>query len=105
VAAFEILINSPLIADLILKGEVHLIKSVMQKSRELGMQTFDQALFDLYEVGKISLEEALRSADSMNELRLRIKLEGKEAKGKDIMAGLDHLALQEDAEGKGLLNR
>jgi twitching motility protein PilU len=90
-AAIEILLNSPLIQDLIFKGEVHEIKSVMAKSKELGMQTFDQALFDLYEEGAISYEDALRNADSVNELRLKIKLEGKEAKDKDVMSGIEHL--------------
>ena len=90
-AAIEILLNSPLIQDLIFKGEVHEIKSIMAKSRELGMQTFDQALFDLYEEGEISYEDALRNADSVNELRLKIKLEGKEAKDKDVMSGIEHL--------------
>ncbi len=90
-AAVEILLNSPLISDLIFKGDVHEIKEIMKKSRELGMQTFDQALFDLYEAGAISYEDALRNADSMNELRLAIKLQGHEAKEKDIMSGLDHL--------------
>ncbi len=103
VAAIEILLNSPLIADLILKGEVHEIKAIMAKSNELGMKTFDQALFDLYEADKISYEDALRSADSMNELRLRIKLEGKDSKGKDKMDGLDHLSLDETDEEKGLM--
>jgi twitching motility protein PilU len=98
VVAIEILLNTPLIADMILKGEVNEIKGIMQKSRELGMQTFDQALFDLYEADKITLEDALRNADSMNELRLRIKLEGKENKGKDKLDGLDHLSLDEDEE-------
>jgi Tfp pilus assembly ATPase PilU len=70
-AAIEIMLNSPLISDLIFKGEVHEIKEIMKKSRELGMQTFDQALFDLYEAGKISYEDALRNADSVNDLRLR----------------------------------
>jgi twitching motility protein PilU len=70
-AAIEILLNSPLISDLIFKGDVHEIKEVMKKSRELGMQTFDQALFDLYEGGHITLRGRLRNADSMNELRLR----------------------------------
>ena len=97
-AAIEILLNSPLIADLILKGEVHDIKGIMAKSNELGMKTFDQALFDLYEADRISFEDALRNADSMNELRLRIKLEGKAAKGKEAMEGLDHLSLEEDEE-------
>ncbi|MFH1044874.1 MAG: PilT/PilU family type 4a pilus ATPase [Pseudomonadota bacterium] len=90
-AAIEIMLNSPLIADLIFKGEVHEIKEIMKKSRELGMQTFDQALFDLYEAGKISYEDALRNADSVNDLRLNIKLHGKEAKNRDISAGIEHL--------------
>ena len=90
-AAIEILLNSPLIQDLIFKGEVHEIKAIMAKSRELGMQTFDQALFDLYEEGAISYEDALRNADSVNELRLKIKLESKESKDKDVMAGIEHL--------------
>ncbi|MEE8321248.1 MAG: PilT/PilU family type 4a pilus ATPase [Gammaproteobacteria bacterium] len=98
VAAIEILLNSPLMADLILKGEVHEIKSLMAKSNQAGMKTFDQALFDLYEADKISYEDALRAADSVNELRLRIKLEGKESKGKDKMDGLDHLSLHEEEE-------
>ena len=97
-AAIEILLNSPLISDLILKGEVHEIKTIMKKSNELGMKTFDQALFDLYEADKIKYEDALRNADSMNELRLRIKLEGKDAKDKDKMDGLDHLSLDEEEE-------
>jgi twitching motility protein PilU len=90
-AAIEILLNSPLISDLIFKGEVHEIKEVMKKSREMGMQTFDQALFDLYEAGKISYEDAMRNADSMNELRLQIKLHGKETKDRDLTSGVDHL--------------
>ena len=91
VAAIEVMLNSPLISDLIFKGEVHEIKEIMKKSRELGMQTFDQALFDLYEGGLISYEDAMRNADSMNELRLAIKLHGHEAKEKDMLTGLDHL--------------
>jgi twitching motility protein PilU len=90
-AAVEIMLNSPLISDLIFKGEVHEIKEIMKKSRELGMQTFDQALFDLYEAGRISYEDALRFADSTNEVRLNIKLQGKEAKTKDITKGIEHL--------------
>jgi twitching motility protein PilU len=90
-AAIEILLNSPLIQDQIFKGEVHEIKSTMAKSREMGMQTFDQALFDLYEEGAISYEDALRNADSVNELRLNIKLNGKESKEKDVMSGIEHL--------------
>jgi twitching motility protein PilU len=90
-AAIEILLNSPLISDLIGKGEVHGIKEIMKKSRELGMQTFDQALFDLHEAGKISYEDALRFADSMNEVRLMIKLHGKENAEKDLHGGIQHL--------------
>jgi len=90
-AAVEIMLNSPLISDLIFKGEVHEIKEIMKKSRELGMQTFDQALFDLFEAGKISYEDALRNADSVNDLRLQIKLYSKEAKNRDITAGIEHL--------------
>jgi len=91
IAAVEILLNSPLISDLIGKGEVHEIKEIMKKSREMGMQTFDQALFDLYEAGKISYEDALRFADSMNEVRLQIKLHGKEMADKDLQGGIKHL--------------
>ena len=91
VAAVEIMLNSPLIADLIFKGAVHEIKEVMAKSRELGMQTFDQHLFTLYEAGLIGYEDALRNADSLNDLRLKIKLHGQESKDRDIMSGLDHL--------------
>ena len=90
-AAVEVMLNSPLIADLIFKGEVHEIKEIMKKSRELGMQTFDQALFDLYEEGKISYEDALRNADSVNDLRLTIKLNSKESKNRDITSGIEHL--------------
>ena len=75
-AALEILLNSPLMSDLIFKGQVHEIKELMKKSREHGMQTFDQALFDLHEAGAISYEDALRNADSVNDLRLAIKLKG-----------------------------
>ena len=91
VAAIEIMLNSPLISDLIFKGEVHEIKEIMKKSRELGMQTFDQALFDLYEAGRISYEDALRNADSINDLRLHIKLHGKESKERDLSSGIGHL--------------
>jgi twitching motility protein PilU len=92
-AAVEIMINSPLISDLIFKGNVHEIKEIMKKSRELGMQTFDQALFDLYEAGRISYEDALRNADSVNDLRLAIKLNGKEAKERDLSSGTEHLGI------------
>lgn len=91
VAAIEIMLNSPLIADLIFKGEVQEIKEIMKKSRELGMQTFDQALFDHYEAGRISYEDALRNADSINDLRLQIKLYGKDSKDRDLSSGIGHL--------------
>ncbi|OGS91465.1 MAG: type IV pili twitching motility protein PilT [Gallionellales bacterium GWA2_60_18] len=93
VAAMEILLNSPLIADLIFKGEVHAIKEVMAKSRELGMQTFDQALFDQFEAAQITYEEALKNADSVNDLRLRIKLESKTTKDRDVMSGIQDLKM------------
>jgi twitching motility protein PilU len=97
------MLNSPLIADLVLKGEVHNIKEIMSKSNELGMKTFDQALFDLYEADLVTYEDALRNADSMNELRLRIKLEGKAAKGDQQAGNLEHLSLEEDSEKSGLI--
>jgi twitching motility protein PilU len=91
VAAIEIMLNSPLISDLIFKGEVHEIKEIMKKSREIGMQTFDQALFDHFEAGNITYEDALRNADSVNDLRLQIKLHGKESKDRDLNSGIGHL--------------
>ena len=93
VVAIEIMLNSPLISDLVFKGQVHEIKEIMKKSRELGMQTFDQALFDLHEADKISYEDALRNADSVNDLRLAIKLNGKDAKNRDLSAGTQHLGI------------
>ncbi|MPS48053.1 PilT/PilU family type 4a pilus ATPase [Methylobacillus sp.] len=95
-AAIEILLNSPLVADLILKGETNMIKDAMAKSVELGMQTFDQALFALCEEGRITEEDALRNADSYNELRLRFKLHGKHASAEDNSARIDSLSLHED---------
>jgi twitching motility protein PilU len=80
IAAVEILLNTPLISELIFKGEVAEIKEIMKKSRELGMQTFDQALFDLYEGNFITYEDALRNADSVNDLRLQIKLNSQRAR-------------------------
>ena len=94
-AAIEILLNSPLIADLIFKGEVHAIKGVMAKSRELGMETFDGALYNLYEAGQITYEDALKNADSVNDLRLRIKLESKMGGDRDVMSGTENLKLTE----------
>lgn len=93
VAAMEIMINSPLISDLIFKGEVLEIKEIIAKSREMGMQTFDQALFDLYEADEITYEDALRNADSVNDIRLKIKLTGRGAHDKDLSAGLEHLGI------------
>ena len=98
VAAVEIMINTPLMSDLIFKGQVHEMKELIAKSNELGMQTFDQALFDLYESGGIRLEDALRNADSVNDLRLRIKLEGKESHGNDLMHGLDSISMEEQED-------
>ncbi len=91
VAAIEVLLHSPLIADLIGKGQVSEIKELMGRSRELGMQTFDQSLFDLAEKGLISLDEALLNADSINDLRLRFKLEGKASQNRDVSSGIAHL--------------
>ena len=93
VPAVEIMLNSPLISDLIFKGDVHEIKEIMKRSRELGMQTFDQALFDLFEEDKISYEDALRNADSVNDLRLTIKLHSKNARAADLTKGIEHLGL------------
>ncbi|MFA4967994.1 MAG: PilT/PilU family type 4a pilus ATPase [Sulfuritalea sp.] len=90
-AAVEVLLNSPLIADLIFKGEIHGIKEIMKKSKELGMKTFDMALFDLFEEGRISYDDALRFADSMNEVRLMIKLNSKMSQDVDRSAGIQHL--------------
>jgi twitching motility protein PilU len=87
------MLNTPLMQDLIFKGEVHEMKALISRSRELGMQTFDQALFDLYEAGTISYEDALRNADSLNDLRLQIKLHGAEAKDRNVMAGIEHLGI------------
>ena len=96
VPAVEIMINTPLMSDLILKGAVHEMKDLIKRSREQGMQTFDQALFDLYESGKISYAEAIRNADSMNDLRLRIKLDSKRAQREeepDVMDDLSGLSV------------
>ena len=93
VAAVEVMLNSPLISDLIFKGEVSEIKEVMKRSREQGMQTFDQALFDLYESGKVTYEDALRNADSVNDLRLQIKLNSERARAGDLNAGTEHLTI------------
>ncbi|MEP6678171.1 MAG: PilT/PilU family type 4a pilus ATPase [Betaproteobacteria bacterium] len=97
VAAVEVMLNSPLISDLVFKGDVSGIKEIMKKSRELGMQTFDQSLFDLFESNLISYEDALRNADSLNDLRLEIKLHGKEAKNRNVFSGIGNLEVVPDA--------
>ncbi|MDP9894573.1 twitching motility protein PilU [Variovorax boronicumulans] len=93
VAAVEVLLNTPLISDLIFKGEVGEIKEIMRKSRNLGMQTFDQALFDLFESHSITFEDAIRNADSANDLRLQIKLNSQRARSTDLAAGTEHFAI------------
>ncbi|MBC3808130.1 PilT/PilU family type 4a pilus ATPase [Undibacterium seohonense] len=93
IAAIEIMLNTPLISDLIFKGDVHEIKEIMKKSEELGMITFDKSLFDLHEADLITYEDALRNADSVNELRLAIKLRGKDASNRDLSAGTQHLGI------------
>ena len=92
-AVVEVLLNTPLISDLIFKGDVSEIKEIMKKSRNLGMQTFDQALFDAFESHQISYEDALRNADSVNDLRLQIKLNSQRAKSVDLAAGTENFSL------------
>jgi len=93
IAAVEIMLNSPLVADLIFQGKVGELKELMKRSRELGMQTFDQALFDLYEANMITYEDALRNADSVNDLRLQIKLESERSRVTDLSAGTEHMTI------------
>lgn len=93
VAIVEVLLNSALIADLIMKGEVQEIKEVMKRSTEVGMQTFDQALYDAFEAHQISYEDAVRNADSQNDIKLRIKLESQRARNSDLAAGTEHLQI------------
>jgi twitching motility protein PilU len=93
IAAVEVLLNTPLIADMIFKGEVGEMKELMKRSRELGMQTFDQSLFDLYETNLVTYEDALRNADSVNDLRLQIKLNSQRARTADLAAGTEHLTI------------
>jgi hypothetical protein len=92
VAAVEVMLNSPLISDMIFKGEVAAIREIIKRSREQGMQTFDQALFDLYEGNRISLADALRHADSVNDLRLNIKLNSRRGE-RDVYAGTESLGI------------
>jgi twitching motility protein PilU len=91
IAAVEILLNTPLVSDLIFKGEVAELKELMKRSREHGMQTFDQSLFQLYEDHAISYEDALRNADSVNDLRLQIKLQSQRARKLDLSEGTEHM--------------
>ena len=93
IAAVEVMLNTPLVSDLIFKGEVGQIKDLMKRSRELGMQTFDQSLFDLYESRLVTYEDALRNADSVNDLRLQIKLHSKRARSRDLAAGTEHMKI------------
>ncbi|MBL8286998.1 MAG: Flp pilus assembly complex ATPase component TadA, partial [Rubrivivax sp.] len=91
IAAVEIMLNTPLVSDLIFKGEVAEIKELMKRSREHGMQTFDQSLFTLYEEHAISYDDALRNADSVNDLRLQIKLQSQRARKLDLAEGTEHM--------------
>jgi twitching motility protein PilU len=91
VAAVEIMLNTPLVADMIFQGKVGELKDLMKRSRELGMQTFDQALFDMYEANLITYEDALRNADSVNDLRLQIKLDSERSRSTDLAAGTEHM--------------
>jgi len=100
IPAIEVLLNTPLMADLIFKGDVHEMKNLIAKSNEAGMQTFDQALYDLFETRKISLEDALRNADSVNDIRLRIKLESETAKGSGLMDDNRDFELEDSQEDK-----
>jgi twitching motility protein PilU len=100
VPAVEIMLNSPLVSDMIFKGDVSGIKDLMKRSRELGMQTFDQSLFDLYESGLVSYEDALRNADSINDLRLQIKLHGKEARDRNVFEGISNIEVMPEAPAR-----
>lgn len=104
IPAIEILINSPLMADLIFKGDIPKMRELLKKSREMGMQTFDQHLFDLIEADLITMEDGLRNADSVNDLRLRLKLESKASKESDLLEGLETLTVEEDDEESGMLS-
>ncbi|MGI8738603.1 MAG: PilT/PilU family type 4a pilus ATPase [Gammaproteobacteria bacterium] len=103
VPGIEIMLNTPLMADLIFKGEVHEMKTLIARSNEVGMQTFDQHLFQLLQEGLITYEDALRNADSVNDLRLRIKLQGKDAKKASLPDSLDDLLLEEKPEESGVV--
>lgn len=99
--AVEVMINTPLMADLILKGKIHEMKELVARSGEQGMQTFDQALFNLFESGEIDYYEALRNADSVNDLRLKIKLDSKNSNNRDLLAGTEKVELEENQDDSG----
>lgn len=103
VPAVEILLNTPLMADLIFKGHVHEMKALIAKSNELGMQTFDQHLFHLIEADLITMEDGLRNADSVNDLRLRLKLDSKDSKDNDLLEGTSGLMVEETDDDAGLI--
>lgn len=103
IPAVEVMLNSPLMADLIFKGKVHQMKELIAKSNELGMQTFDQHLFQLIEADLITMEDGLRNADSVNDLRLRLKLDGKSTKEQDLLEGTDDLMVDEGSKEEGLI--
>ena len=98
IPAIEVMLNTPLMADLIFKGDVHEMKTLIAKSNEAGMQTFDQALYDLFEERKITFEDALRNADSVNDIRLRIKLESETAKNAGLMDDNRDFELEDSKE-------
>lgn len=103
IAAVEVMINSPLMADLLLKGKIPEMKELMKSSTELGMKTFDQALFELFDAGKIDYHEALRNADSVNDLRLKIKLDSKRSAKKDVFDGIEKMEIEAAEEENGLM--
>jgi twitching motility protein PilU len=105
IPAIEVMLNTPLMADLIFKGDVHEMKSLIAKSNEAGMQTFDQALFDLYEDQRITFEDALRNADSVNDIRLRIKLESDTARKTGVVDSHSDFELEDsdDDQAGGMI--
>jgi twitching motility protein PilU len=94
-AAIEVLLGTPMVADLILKGEIEGIKEVMEKSENAGMKTFDTALFELYQEGLIDEEEALRNADSANNVRLKIKFDKQDQQSEDEAFSLEGMDVGE----------
>ena len=96
IPAVEVMLNTPLMSDLIFKGDIHEMKTLMSKSNEHGMITFDQALYGLHEAGYVTYEDALRNADSINDLRLKIKLKGKDSHSADLMSEVAGLKMEEN---------